>query len=112
MVISATSPKLKFNFTSPRFKKELKDIKDLQTRKRALKLLLNKKKIIDQIDTWPDAIKHKGLNPHRVEGKKTPKGDDLWSIKLARKERMLVYVQGQEVVAWSIHPDHDSAYRR
>ena len=79
---------------------------------RIAKSLKDKKTIIEQLGTWQDAIKYKGLNPHRVEGKKTPNGDDLWSVKLTRKERMLVYVQGQEVVAWSIHPDHDSAYKR
>ena len=79
---------------------------------RIAKKLQAKKGIIEQFSTWEEARKHKGLNPHKVRDTKTPDGDDLWSIKLDDKARMLVYLRGTEVVAWSIHPDHDSAYGR
>ena len=111
MPTSAVPSRLKLILTLPRFQAELADLA-VGVTERVVKLLNAKKKIVEQLSTWQDAIKHKGLNPHKVRGKKTPGGDDLWSIKLARKERMLVYVQGQEVVAWSVHPDHDSAYQR
>ena len=84
--------------------------------KRIYKLLFAKKKIVDQLDTWEDAKKHNGLKAKRLRDEKgqpvkTPEGDELWSVRLKKKDRMLVYVRGQEVVAWSVHPDHDSAYK-
>ena len=111
MPTSAVPSKLKLILTLPRFQAELADLTEGIT-KRVVKLLNAKQKIVEQLNTWEDARKHKGLNPHKVRGKKTPDGDDLWSMKLTKKDRMLVYLRDKEVVAWSIHPDHDSAYRR
>ena len=56
--------------------------------------------------TWEQLIKG-GTRLKELEG--VQKG--LWSVRFSRKGRLLVFPEDDQLVVYSIHPDHDSAYK-
>lgn len=61
--------------------------------------------------TWQQVYQDKGLHWEVVEGSVGPRGERLYTIRVSKKFRALVYRQGDFMRFLSLHPDHDSAYR-
>ena|SRR6185295_18801271 len=59
---------------------------------------------------WTDIYKDKGLNWEVVKSHTTSGGSRLYSIRITRKFRALVWRRGDALSLLSLHPDHDSAY--
>lgn len=59
---------------------------------------------------WSQVYHDKGLNWEKIHSVKTPKGRELYSIRLSKKFRAVVYRKDEFLIFVSLHPDHDSAY--
>jgi hypothetical protein len=53
-----------------------------------------------------------GLNLEQIKKTKTRKGNPLYSIRITRSFRALLSIEGDYLRFISLHPDHDSAYKR
>lgn len=59
---------------------------------------------------WQTVYTLKGLNWEAVSHLLAPNGSKMYSIRLSRKIRALVYREADFMRFISLHPDHDSAY--
>ena len=57
--------------------------------------------------TWQQLIRS-GSRPEKLRRKKNQQ--ELWSVRFSKKGRLLVFPESGQLVIYSIHPDHDSAY--
>ena len=53
-----------------------------------------------------------GLNLEKIRNMKTRKGNPLYSIRISRSFRAVVSIEGDYLRFISLHPDHDSAYKK
>ena len=53
-----------------------------------------------------------GLNLERIKNMKTRKDDSLYSIRITRSFRAIVSIEGDYLRFISLHPDHDSTYKK
>ncbi len=53
-----------------------------------------------------------GLNMEQIKHMKTRKGNPLYSIRITRSFRAVVSLEGDYLRFISLHPDHDSAYKK
>jgi hypothetical protein len=61
---------------------------------------------------WNTVYRHHGFKWEAVDHIKTPTGAKAYSIRLSQKVRAIAYRDGAWLRFVSLHPDHDSAYRR
>jgi hypothetical protein len=66
------------------------------------------KKLINM--SWEQVYRDKGLRWEKIHSVKTPKGRHLYSIRLGKKHRAVVFRKDEFMIFVSLHPDHDSAY--
>jgi len=53
-----------------------------------------------------------GLNLEQIRNMKTRKGNPLYSIRITRSFRAVISIDGDYLRFISLHPDHDSAYKK
>ena len=53
-----------------------------------------------------------GLNLEQIRNMKTRKGDYLYSIRITRSFRAILSIEGDYLRFISLHPDHDSTYKK
>jgi hypothetical protein len=61
---------------------------------------------------WQGVYGHTGLQWEAIDHIQTPNGAKAYSIRLSRRIRAIAYREGDYLRLVSVHPDHDSAYRR
>jgi len=61
---------------------------------------------------WNAIYIHGGLNWEAVDHVTAPNGSKAYSLCLSQKMRALAYRDGDVLRFLSLHPDHDSAYKR
>ena len=62
---------------------------------------------------WEAVYRSKGLNREAIDHIPAPRGQGkVYSVRLSKKARALVYREGDFMRFISLHPDHDSAYKR
>lgn len=61
---------------------------------------------------WQTLYQHRGLKWEAIDHVVTPTGAKAHSVRLSQKVRAIVYRDGEFLAFVSLHPDHDSAYRR
>jgi hypothetical protein len=61
---------------------------------------------------WPALYAHTGFRWETVEHLKTGGGAKLYSIRLSQRIRAIALRDGSFLRLISLHPEHDSAYRR
>ena len=61
---------------------------------------------------WSSVYRHTGFQWEAIGHLRAPNGAGVYSLRLSRKVRALAYRDGQFLRLVSLHPDHDSAYRR
>ena len=61
--------------------------------------------------SWNDVYKDKGLKWEEITSKTTKTGRKIYSIRFSQKYRAIVTRDGDFMVFYSIHVDHDSAYK-
>jgi hypothetical protein len=61
---------------------------------------------------WDSLYQHTGFRWEAIEHLSAPRGSKVYSLRLSRKVRAIAFRQGDFLRLVSLHPDHDSAYRR
>ena len=61
---------------------------------------------------WTEFYRHKGFHWEAIEHLKAPNDANVHSLRLSQKIRALGYRDGDFLRFVSLHPDHDSAYKR
>ena len=61
---------------------------------------------------WAAIHRHTGFQWEAVKHLKAPNGAGVYSLRLSQKVRALAFRDGHFLRFVSLHPDHDSAYRR
>ena len=56
--------------------------------------------------------RHTGFNWEAIDHLKAPNGAKVYSLRLSQKIRALAFRDGEFLRFVSLHPDHDSAYKR
>ena len=112
---SALSQTIKFNYNSPIFRSNLDWLhkKNVDKFEQLINMLDAIKKKAEQM-TWPQLYrqssksskKKTGLNWEKQHGKKTDDGEQLYSVRLSRKARLLAFRKGHEMVAYDFDLEH------
>jgi hypothetical protein len=61
---------------------------------------------------WNTLYRHTGFQWEHIGHLKGPGGATVYSLRLSQKIRAIAYRDGEFLRLVSLHPDHDSAYRR
>lgn len=61
---------------------------------------------------WAGLYRHTGFRWEAIEHLEAPNGATVYSLRLSQKVRAVAYRDGDFLRLISLHPDHDSAYRR
>jgi hypothetical protein len=61
---------------------------------------------------WGALYRHTGFKWEAIRHIRTPSGATAYSLRLSEKVRAIAYRDGEYLRIVSLHPDHDSAYRR
>jgi hypothetical protein len=61
---------------------------------------------------WTALYRHTGFNWEAIDHLKAPNGAKVYSLRLSQKIRALAFRDGEFLRFVSLHPDHDSAYKR
>jgi hypothetical protein len=62
--------------------------------------------------TWTRVYQDAGLKWELIHSRTGPQGARLYSLRMGKGFRALAYREGNWLRLLSLHPDHDSAYRR
>jgi hypothetical protein len=76
-----------------------------------LKQVVGSLKRIRDLD-WSTLYAHTGFKWEAIQHIRTPNGAKAYSLRLSAKIRAIAYRDGDFLRIISLHPDHDSAYRR
>ncbi len=61
---------------------------------------------------WSVLYRHSGFRWEAIEHLRAPDGATVYSIRLGQRIRALAFREGEFLRFISLHPEHDSAYRR
>ena len=61
---------------------------------------------------WNTLYRHPGFKWEAIRHIRTPNGATAYSLRLSERIRAIAYRDGDFLRLVSLHPDHDSAYRR
>ncbi len=61
---------------------------------------------------WGTLYRHTGFKWEALRHIRAPNGATAYSLRLSQKVRAIAYRDGSFLRVISLHPDHDSAYRR
>jgi hypothetical protein len=61
---------------------------------------------------WAEIYRHMEYQWEAIQHLKAPNGASVYSLRLSQKVRALAFRDGDFLRFVSMHPDHDSAYRR
>ena len=97
---------MKIDLNFPDFQKDL-----FKLEKNELHALIKTLRTLSRMDL--DQLRRSsGLNLERIKNTKTRKGNPIYSIRITRSFRAILSIEGEYVRLISLHPDHDSAYRK
>jgi len=104
--VAAGSSHVKLDLNSPEFQDvffhlELPELKQVVGSLRRLREL-----------DWDALYRHTGFQGEAIRHIPTPSGATAHSLRLSQKVRAIAYRDGDFLRIISLHPDHDSAYRR
>lgn len=76
-----------------------------------LKQMVGSLRQIRELD-WSTLYRHTGFQWEAIRHLRTPHGATAHSLRLSENVRAVAYRDGDLLRVVSLHPDHDSAYRR
>jgi len=96
--------KVRLDLNNPEFQKELFSLEkeDFTASRNTLKKMVSM--------DWNQVYHDRGLKWEKIQSIKTDKGRELYTIRLSKKHRAVVYRQNDFMIFVSLHPGHDSAY--
>jgi hypothetical protein len=98
--------RLRLDLNDPEFQRQLFEL-DKQDQRATLTTLRKLSRM-----SWEQVYRDSGLRWEAVASRTGPDGARLYSIRLARGFRAVAYRDGDWLRLLSLHPDHNSAYRR
>jgi len=104
--VAARSDRLELDLNSPVFQEvflrlELAELKQVVASLRRLREL-----------DWNTLYRHPGFHWEAIQHLRAPNGATVHSLRLGQRIRAIAYRDGDFLRLVSLHPDHDSAYRR
>jgi hypothetical protein len=97
---------LRIDLNFPDFQKDL-----FKLEKKELYALIKTFRTLSKMD-FDQIRSSSGLNLEQIKKSKTRKGNPLYSIRITRSFRALLSIEGNYLRFISLHPDHDSAYKK
>jgi hypothetical protein len=97
---------LKIDLNFPGFQKDL-----FKLEKNELYALIKTFRILSKMD-FDQLRRSSGLNLERIKNTKTRKGNAIFSIRITRSFRAILSIESDYLRFISLHPDHDSAYKK
>jgi hypothetical protein len=104
--VSAAGSRIRLDLNSPEFQ-------DVFFRLQAdeVKQIVASLRRLRELD-WNSLYRHTGFRWEAIEHLKTPNGAKAYSLRLSQRIRAVAFRDGDFLRLVSLHPDHDSAYKR
>ena len=104
--MAATDSRVRLDLNSPEFQEvffrlEVTDLKQVVASLGRLREL-----------EWNTLYRHTGFQWELIEHVKGPNGAKVYSLRLSQRIRAIAFRDGDFLRLTSLHPDHDSAYKR
>ncbi len=96
--------KLDLNF--PDFQKDL-----FRLEKKELYAMIKTLRTLSKME-FDQIRRSSGLNLEKIKTMKTRKGNPIYSLRITRSFRATLSIEGDYLRFISLHPDHDSAYKK
>src|SRR5579863_4684411 len=97
--------RVQLDLNNPEFQQEWFSLE----REEAMSVLATLRKI--HVLDWQQLYRDKGLHWEAINSRSGPAGKRLYSLRITRSMRAVVYREGDFLRFLSLHPDHDSAYK-
>jgi hypothetical protein len=104
--VAAGANRLRLDLNSPEFQDVFFRLETAE-----LKQVVASLRRLSKLD-WAAIYRHTGFQWEAIKHLKTPTGAGVYSLRLSQKVRALAFRDGHFLRFVSLHPDHDSAYRR
>jgi hypothetical protein len=104
--MSRQSERLRLDLNSPVFQQVLFALEKHQ--QRSVLGTLHKLHVM----TWNQLYRDPGLKWEAIVSRQGPKGQRLYTLRLGTGFRAVAYRDGNWLRLLTLHPDHDSAYRK
>jgi hypothetical protein len=104
--VPAARSRVRLDLNSPEFQDVLFRLESAE-----LKQVIASLRRLRELD-WNSLYQHTGFNWEAIEHLKAPKGAKVYSLRLSQRIRALAFRDGDLLRFLSLHPDHDSTYRR
>ena len=97
---------MRIDLNFPDFQKDL-----FKLEKNELYALIKTLRTLSRMD-FDQLRRSPGLNLEHMKNMKTRKGNPLYSIRITRSFRAVISIDGDYLRFISLHPDHNSAYKK
>jgi len=104
--VAAAASRVRLDLNSPEFQDVLFGLETAE-----LKQVVASLRRLGGID-WNDLYRHTGFQWEAIEHLRAPNGARIYSLRLSQRMRALAYRDADFLRILSLHPEHDSAYRR
>jgi hypothetical protein len=104
--VAAAGSRIRLDINSPEFQDVFFRLESAELKQGVASL-----RRLRQLD-WQTPHGHAGFRWEAIEHLRAPNGAAVYSLRLSRKVRAIAYRDGDFLRLISLHPDHDSAYRR
>ncbi len=97
---------MKIDLNFPDFQKDL-----FKLEKNELYALIKTFRTLSRMD-FDQFRRSPGLNLEHLKSTKTRKGNPIYSVRITRSFRAILSIENDYLRFISLHPDHDSAYKK
>ena len=104
--MAAGSSRVKLDLNSPEFQEVF-----FRLELSELKRVVGSLQRLRELD-WNTLYRHTGFKWEAIRHIHTPNGATAYSLRLSEKIRTIAYRDGDFLRLISLHPDHDSAYKK
>ncbi len=102
----AAASRIRLDLNSPEFQDVF-----FQLQADELKQVVASLRRLRELD-WNSLYRHTGFRWEAIEHLKAPNGGKVYSLRLSQQIRAVSFRDGDFLRLISLHPDHDSAYKR
>ncbi len=104
--MAARASRVRLDLNSPEFQDVFLRLETVE-----LKQVVASLRRLSELD-WAEIYRHTGYKWEAIQHLKAPNSASVYSLRLSQKVRALAFRDGDFLRFVSMHPDHDSAYRR
>jgi len=104
--VAARASRVRLDLNSPEFQDVFLRLETVE-----LKQVVASLRRLSELD-WAEIYRHTGYQWEAIQHLKASNGASVYSLRLSQKVRALAFRDGDFLRFVSMHPDHDSAYRR